>query len=65
MALLNPLIPFHGLSHTWLTPDNGLPVISLISDEFEHSPDAARIYRIVDRLRAHALPPQVARSESS
>lgn len=42
MALLNPIHrPFvHRVSHKEEAhgPDSGLPIVSLISDEFEHSP---------------------------
>src|SRR6266852_9383471 len=41
----------------------GLPVVSLISDEFEHSPTSHAYIESLTVCVLHALPPQVARSE--
>jgi hypothetical protein len=66
MALLNPADRplVHRLSRRRLTGQiTGLFIVSLISDEFEHSPTLHAYLESLTVCVLHALPPQVARSE--
>jgi hypothetical protein len=63
MALLNPVDRplVHQLSRRRLTGQiTGLPVVSLISDEFEHSPTPHTSIKSLTVCVPQALPPQVA-----